>query len=645
MIDSPHHKAAPWQLIANFIRCSHVPGVQLRSLPWPHQQELLALFFPQKASAKAKGNPGSGRNRQSSLPSKQKATPELVRKILTSKTSTALKRELLSRNLPQMGTKMDLVERLMQAFLTEEQHHTYRWWSDLEVELNDFYQHVKPTEVPHVHKTVFLFRGDRDALNKWLGSTFDGRTLDSVQNKKKQGGMDNRRVALLVTASSAARGPGAQLLAEFLRRDRVMKFNLGDNLTTAQRSNVVDILQRAVAGSQRIAAVDATQTQAPLAVVQPKGTSGAPIPAAVVQAAVVRSAPPGHPQEQLQVPNQTQAQAQAQAQAQVQVQAYSQMQAQAHSQTQAQAQTQTHVQVQAQTQAQAQAQIPTQGQIRTQTQMQTQPQLFAMKSQQPQTQRLVKAQPTSKLPPKRLSQSPKPKSPQSHQPLRSRKPPQSQLQSKPQVQTPQRLQQNQSPKNGKTIARTAQQHQQQLQQVQRRKRLQHVQEVQKQQRQLQQQHQKLSQQKSLQQKPQQLNLKQQRLQKQQPQQLKLKQQRLQKQQQQLQRQQRQQQRKEQQALQRQQKLKLQQTKVSKLKPRQQQLKRQVQAGQQQQVPQAKTKANAALEKETHQAAIARVTLGLRNWPVAELKKELAARSLVPAGAKRQVCQLSLLCTG
>eukprot|EP00750_Incisomonas_marina_P027904 INCI6270.1.p1 GENE.INCI6270.1~~INCI6270.1.p1 ORF type:complete len:1108 (-),score=163.50 INCI6270.1:242-3565(-) len=311
LVDAPEHKTAHWQDLANFVRREHIPGVELRSVPWRQQQDLLRVLFPgrikgdQKSqSVKVETNNVSFQQKlkQSTNLQRPRANPAALRAQLSSKTGVALKRELLSRNMSQMGTKPELVERLLQAFLEEDARHGIRWWSHVEAELNDFYQRVDQSQVPHVHKIVSQLAGDRNALNTLLADKFDGRTLDSIQN----GHMDFRRLALLVTAASAARGPGAAQLDDYLRRDGLTRIDLGDQLSAPQRKAVLQVLQRAAEGSKRIAATeDALKsspnlTDAALMGIRGPGTAagngsmlrgGANVPvvaATVVHAAVVK---------------------------------------------------------------------------------------------------------------------------------------------------------------------------------------------------------------------------------------------------------------------------------------------------------------------------------------------------------------------
>lgn len=264
LVDAPEHKTAHWQDLANFVRREHIPGVELRSVPWRQQQDLLRVLFPGRIKGDQKSHSVKLETTNNNMSFQQKlkqstknlqrarANPATLRAQLSSKTGVALKRELLSRNMSQMGTKPELVERLLQAFLEEDARHGIRWWSHVEAELNDFYQRVDQSQVPHVHKIVSQLAGDRDALNTLLADKFDGRTLDSIQN----GHMDFRRLALLVTAASAARGPGAAQLDDYLRRDGLTRIDLGDHLSAPQRKAVLQVLQRAAEGSKRIAATE-----------------------------------------------------------------------------------------------------------------------------------------------------------------------------------------------------------------------------------------------------------------------------------------------------------------------------------------------------------------------------------------------------
>lgn len=120
-------------------------------------------------------------------------------------------------------------------------------------------------------------KGDRVALNKSLATKFDGRNLDSIRN----GTVDFRRLALLVTAKSAVEGPGAARLGDYLRRDGLSRIDLRDHLRPAQRKAVLDVLQRASSGSKRIAATGSGKSP-------PRSIGGPVATGTVVQAAALR---------------------------------------------------------------------------------------------------------------------------------------------------------------------------------------------------------------------------------------------------------------------------------------------------------------------------------------------------------------------
>ena len=48
LVDAQKHKSPRWQQLANFVRRKHIPGVELRSLPWAQQQDLLRVLFPER---------------------------------------------------------------------------------------------------------------------------------------------------------------------------------------------------------------------------------------------------------------------------------------------------------------------------------------------------------------------------------------------------------------------------------------------------------------------------------------------------------------------------------------------------------------------------------------------------------------------
>lgn len=154
LIDSPSHKTAHWQDLASFVRREKIPGVELRSVPWKYQQDLLRLLFPgrvkpestvaaEKAAAKAKAASASRHKR---------GDASSIRAMLQAKTSVVLKRELLAREMKQSGTKPVLVERLCTEFLEEDRNGGYRWWSKLEVDLNDFFQRVNVSNISEVRQ-------------------------------------------------------------------------------------------------------------------------------------------------------------------------------------------------------------------------------------------------------------------------------------------------------------------------------------------------------------------------------------------------------------------------------------------------------------------------------------------------------------
>ena len=83
-----------------------------------------------------------------------------------------------------------------------------------------------------------------------LAAKYGGRTLDSVKRSGANGNgmasksktrMDLRRLALLVTAASAARSTGAIMLDEYLRSDGLLKVDLGASLTPTQRKAVLEV--------------------------------------------------------------------------------------------------------------------------------------------------------------------------------------------------------------------------------------------------------------------------------------------------------------------------------------------------------------------------------------------------------------------
>jgi len=151
LIDSPAHKTAHWLELAKFVQRERIPGVELRSVPWRQQQDLLRLLYPGRVKPQSAVLAEEAAAKAKAAAKRKKSDRASIRSLLLSKTSAELKRELLSRNMTQSGTKADLVERLTAPFLAEsKQQQGYRWWSQLEKDLNDFFQRVDPTKVPQV---------------------------------------------------------------------------------------------------------------------------------------------------------------------------------------------------------------------------------------------------------------------------------------------------------------------------------------------------------------------------------------------------------------------------------------------------------------------------------------------------------------
>lgn len=149
LVDSSQGSSTPWQSLSSFIRRERLRGVEVRSISWPQQQTLLRLVNPLTQQQKLKYKVKKGRSKLNGK--SMHADHKTIKIRLAAKTGAALKRELLSRNMSQNGTKADLIARLYGVFVAENNRSQgYRWWSDLETELNDFYQRVEPVQIPNV---------------------------------------------------------------------------------------------------------------------------------------------------------------------------------------------------------------------------------------------------------------------------------------------------------------------------------------------------------------------------------------------------------------------------------------------------------------------------------------------------------------